>query len=100
MSDKYLTDHSGILKKLLPSDVVLVDRGFDIAESVGMMQAKLRIPALTRGKQQLTALEVEDTSSIANVRIHVERVANWFYSTEVFHIAKYPTYKFCNQESR
>ena len=71
MSDNYLTDHSGILKKLLPGDVVLADRGFDIAESVGMMQAK---PAFTSGKQQLTALEVEDTSSIANVRIHVERV--------------------------
>ena len=74
VSDKYLTDHSGILKKLLPGDVVLADRGFDIAESVGMMQAKLHIPAFTRGKQQLTALEVEDTRSIANVRIHVERV--------------------------
>lgn len=74
MSDKYLTDHCGILKKLLPGDVILADRGFDIAESVGMMQAKLHIPAFTRGKQQLTALEVEDTRSIANVRIHVERV--------------------------
>ena len=25
MSDKYLTDHSGILKKLLPGDVKLAD---------------------------------------------------------------------------
>ena len=39
-----------------------------------MMQAKLHIPAFTRGKQQLRALEVEDTRSITNVRIHVERV--------------------------
>ena len=41
--DKYLTDHSGILKKLLPRDVVLADRGFDISESVGMMQATLHL---------------------------------------------------------
>ena len=50
MSDKYLTDHSGIL---LPGDVILADRGFDIAESVGMMQAKLHIPAFTRGVERV-----------------------------------------------
>ena len=74
VSDKYLTDHCGILNHLLPGDVVLADRGFDIAESVGIMQAKLHIPSFTKGKDQLSALEVEDTCSISNVRIHVERV--------------------------
>lgn len=43
-------------------------------ESVGTVQAKLHIPAFTKGKSQLSALEVEETRSIANVRIHVERV--------------------------
>lgn len=38
------------------------------------MQAKLHIPAFTKGKTQLSALEIEDTRKIANVRIHVERV--------------------------
>ena len=74
VSDKYLTEHCGILRKLLPGDVVLADRGFDIAESVGSMQAKLHIPAFTKGKTQLSAVEVEETRKIANVRIHVERV--------------------------
>ena len=73
-SDKHITQHCGILSKLLPGDVVLADRGFDIAEAVGMMQAQLHIPAFTKGKQQLSALEVENTRTIANVRIHVERV--------------------------
>ena len=50
------------------------DRGFDISDSVGMMQARLHIPAFTRGKSQLDALDVEKTRCIANVRIHVERV--------------------------
>ncbi|XP_065902961.1 uncharacterized protein [Dysidea avara] len=74
VSDKHLTEQCGILKKLLPGDVVLADRGFDIAESVAMMQAQLHIPAFTKGKQQLSAMEVESTRKIANVRIHVERV--------------------------
>ena len=74
VSDKYLTEHSGMLSKLLPGDVVLADRGFDIAELVGMMQATLHLPAFTKGKSQLSALEVEETRTIANVRIHIERV--------------------------
>ena len=72
VSDKYLTEHCGILKKLLPGDVVLADQGFDIAESVWAMRATLHIPAFTRGKSQLSALEVEETRKIDNVRIHVE----------------------------
>ena len=74
VSDKYITMNCGILSKLFPGDVVLADRGFDIADSVGLCQAKLSQPAFTRGKDQLTALEVEETRSIVNVRIHVERV--------------------------
>jgi len=74
VSDKHLTEKSGLLQKLLPDDIVLVDRGFDIAESVGIMQARLHIPAFTKGKNQLTATEVEETRSIANVRIHVKCV--------------------------
>ena len=74
VSDKYLTEHSGLLQKLLPGDIVLADRGFDIEESVGVMQAKLHIPAFTKGKTQLTAVEVEEIRSIANVQIHVEHV--------------------------
>ena len=74
VSDKYLTENSGLLRKLLPGDIVLADRGFDIADSVGFNQARIHIPAFTRGKKQLSAKEVEETRKIANVRIHVERV--------------------------
>ena len=35
VSDKHVTENSGILRKLLPGDIVLADRGFDIADSVG-----------------------------------------------------------------
>ena len=53
MSDKYLTEHCELLSKLL------ADHGFDIAESVGVMQVHLHIPTLTKGS---TTLEVEQTS--------------------------------------
>ena len=36
-SDKFITENSGILDKLLPGDVVLADRGFNISKSVGLM---------------------------------------------------------------
>jgi len=70
VSDTYLTENCGILRKLLPRDILLADQGFDIRESVGMMQASLHIPAFTKGKKQLSALEVEETRSIANVNSH------------------------------
>ena len=50
VSDKPLTNHCGILNHLLPGDVVLADRGFDISESVGIMQARLHIHPLQKGK--------------------------------------------------
>lgn len=73
-SDKYITEHCNILSKLNPGDIVLADRGFDIADSVAIMGAELKIPAFTKGKKQLSGAEVESTRRIANVRIHVERV--------------------------
>ena len=55
-------------------DTILADRGFNIQESVGLFCATVKIPAFVRGKKQLSGIEVEQTRSLANVRIHVERV--------------------------
>ena len=74
VSDKNLTENCGLLNKLLPGDTVLADRGFDIKDSVGLFCATVTLPAYTRGKKQLSGIEVEQTRRIANVRIHVERV--------------------------
>ena len=52
----------------------MADRGFTISESVGLKQAKLVIPAFTKGKSQFEPVDVEKTRGIASVRIHVERV--------------------------
>ena len=37
VSDKYITDHCGVLDHLVPGDIVLADRGFNISDSVAMM---------------------------------------------------------------
>lgn len=73
-SDKHITENCGLLNKLLPGDVVLADRGFNIKDSVGMMCAEVKIPAFTKRRCQLDAKDVEDTRAIAHLRIHVERV--------------------------
>ena len=73
-SDKHIVENCSILDNLIPGDVALADRGFSIADSVGFYCAKLTIPAFTRGEKQLSAVDVEETRKIANLRIHVERV--------------------------
>lgn len=75
VSDKHLTENCGLLSNLIPGDTILADRGFDIKESVGLYCATITVPAFTKGKKQLSAIEVEQTRLIANVGgIHVERV--------------------------
>ena len=73
-SDKHITEASGLLDKLLPGDLILADRGFDIDDSVAAFYAEVKIPDFTRGKKQLAPLEVERTRKIASSRVHVERV--------------------------
>ena len=59
MSDVYLTEHCGILKNLVPGDVVLADHGFTIAESVATMHAKLHIAALLRESPTFLLLKLK-----------------------------------------
>lgn len=73
-SDKYITEHSGFLDKIIPGDIVLADHGFLIRDMLQILRTKLVIPAFTKGVSQLHPLELEETRHIAHVRIHVERV--------------------------
>ena len=73
-SNKYLTEHCGLLKKLKPGDLVLADRGFTIQESLVFIKQNLAVPAFSRGKTQLDPTDIEKTRGIANVMIHVEHV--------------------------
>ena len=73
-SDKHITTNSDFLGFLSYGDVVLADRGFDIKEVTAVHGADTLNPSFTTGKKQLSAVEVQETRKIANVRIHVERV--------------------------
>ena len=73
-TDKFLTEHFTFLDNLIPGDIVLADRGFDIKDSVGLLCSRLEIPAFAKNKKQLDAISIEQTRNIANVRIHVERI--------------------------
>ena len=73
-SDKQITLDSGFLEKLLPGDVVLADRGFQMDEEFAFVGAKLVVPAFTKGKSQLSAQEVEESRFMSRARVHVERV--------------------------
>ena len=74
VSDVCLTESSGLLERLQEGDVILADRGFNIQESASMFHAEVKIPPFTRGKKQLSRMEVDKSRDLSRVRIHVERV--------------------------
>ena len=74
VSDVHLTENCGILHKLLPGDMILADRGFTIQEAAGLFCAEVKIPPFTKGKKQLSKVEVDTARQLAQVRIHIERV--------------------------
>lgn len=74
VSDKYITENCGFLDNILPGDLVLADRGFNIQATLGCRMAHVQIPAFTPGKSQLAPVDLETTRKIAYVRIHVECV--------------------------
>ncbi|KAJ8912346.1 hypothetical protein NQ315_014713, partial [Exocentrus adspersus] len=65
-SDKQIVEHSNFLDYIMPGDIVLADRGFLVKETLGVLQAKLVIPAFTKGKSQLHPLDIEETRRIAH----------------------------------
>lgn len=74
VSDRQITCDSGLLDKLVPGDVVLADRGFNMSEDFAIRGAKLIVPAFTKGKKQLSREEVEKSRMMSRARIHIERV--------------------------
>ncbi len=62
-SDKHITENSLFLTNLVPGDLILADRGFDIRDTLGTYSSTLEMPAITRTKSQLSGIEVEQTKA-------------------------------------
>ena len=71
ISEKVITQRSGFLDLLKYNDQVLADRGFLVADDIANHNATLVIPSFTKGEDQLSQQEVEESRQIA--RVHVER---------------------------
>ena len=73
VSDKVITSKSGILDLCETGDGVMVDKGFLISDMTTSRGIHLIIPPFKHQKEQLSKREVDETRTIANLRIHVER---------------------------
>ena len=71
ISDKQITQESGLLTLLKHGMAVMVDKGFLIEDIV---PCKIYRPALLSGRSQMSAGEVRETQAIARLRVHVERL--------------------------
>ena len=74
ISDKEILKKSGLLDKLQPGDLVMVDRGFNVRDLLLEKGADIVIPPFLAGRDKLTPEEASRTRIIAKLRIHVERV--------------------------
>ncbi|KAJ8013075.1 hypothetical protein DPEC_G00049530, partial [Dallia pectoralis] len=79
VSDKSLAEGCGFLGKLLPGDVVLADKELDIAESVAIRGAQLKITGCQSNEESAGSRVVPLTDISPErlcVRRHVERVVS------------------------
>ncbi|XP_076134092.1 uncharacterized protein LOC143116696 [Alosa pseudoharengus] len=75
-TDMQVAEASGILERLSSGDYVLAERGFALKESVGVMCAQVKSSAFGKGRRQLDVKGPEETrAQVANVRVHLQQVA-------------------------
>lgn len=72
-SDREIFIQSRFADNLEEDDVVLADKGFDVADLVETKNATLNIPTFLRQKRQFTVKEHDTDKQITALRIHVER---------------------------
>ena len=85
VSDRHLTANSGLLKHLKHGDLILADRGFDIADDLALLGASISIPPFTKGKPQLSQREIEFSRQLSSIRIHVERAIGRMKNYKILH---------------
>ena len=73
ISDKELTQKSGLVDKLQHGDCIMADRGFNIQEMLASKGVKVNVPPFMNPTGQFEENELLETRRIATLRIHVER---------------------------
>ena len=69
VSDVDLTGNCVLLENMLPGDPILADCGL-----ASMYYAQVKLLPFTKGKRQLSQLEVDTSRQLSSLRIPVERV--------------------------
>uniref|UniRef100_UPI00358FBA78 uncharacterized protein isoform X2 n=1 Tax=Myxine glutinosa TaxID=7769 RepID=UPI00358FBA78 len=73
-SDGCITASCGLLDRLLPQDIVLSGRAYDVSKSTGHLRTEPKVLTFRKGDKQLCPVEVESTNTTAHVHMRVERV--------------------------
>lgn len=73
ISDKELTQKSGLIEKLQYGDVIMADKGFNIQEMLACKGVKVNVPPFMNESGQFNEGELLETRRIASLKIHVER---------------------------
>lgn len=76
VSDANIVKHSHFLENLVPGDLILADKGFNIHDQMPS-GVQLNIPPFLINKTRFTSKEAELCYKIARNRIHVERVNDY-----------------------
>ncbi|ESO85527.1 hypothetical protein LOTGIDRAFT_107764 [Lottia gigantea] len=73
VSDRQITEESGLLDMLDTGDSVMADKGFTITDLLSKKGCSLNIPPFRGQSHQFSVEDVHLTQEIAQLRIHVER---------------------------
>lgn len=84
MSDVEITRTSGLLNLLQPGDSIMADKGFVLKKDLEKRQVGLNIPPFLRQNAQFDSSEIQETETIARLRIHVERIMKRIKENRIF----------------
>ncbi|XP_068450768.1 uncharacterized protein [Clinocottus analis] len=86
ISDKEITQSSGLLSLLEEGDEVMADKDFLVRDILSPINVGLVIPASSKSNRQLTPEEELQTQDIARFRLHVERAIRRIKEYHIFDV--------------